>query len=146
MKVLVHTDSVRLNKEQMESYQRILRYFRCRSLKVNSIQKAPGRPGWDCFWKIRKDYAAADSFDARAYEINTLGTLAKTINCQGCKTGTIVSDELRIGHYRCSNYPYCHHKPRKCPKCQIGFLYSKESVKLPYYKCSKVFSKCFKFV
>ena len=72
--------------------------------------------------------------------------LAKTINCQGCKTGTIVYDELRIGHYRCSNYPYCHHKPRKCPKCQIGFLYSKESVKLPYYKCSKVFSKCFKFV
>ena len=90
--------------------------------------------------------AFVSEIENKGYEINTLGTLAKTINCQGCKTGTIVSDELRIGHYRCSNYPYCHHKPRKCPKCQIGFLYSKESVKLPYYKCSKVFSKCFKFV
>ena len=58
------------------------------------------------------------------YEIATEG--ARGVGegkCPVCKTGTIL---LRRGEfnkfYSCSNYPYCTYRPRRCQRCNSGFL------------------------
>jgi len=77
------------------------------------------------------DYYSVSSFvseiQQEGYEIEIVGRFQRTLNCPICKTGWIVLRSGQYGEfYSCSNYPYCEYRPKRCPKCQKGFLYKKE--------------------
>jgi len=70
----------------------------------------------------------------KGYEMDVIGGVQRTLNCPNCKTGWIVLRSGQYGEfYSCSNYPYCDYRPRKCPRCQKGFLHKKGSK----YQCSE---------
>jgi len=77
--------------------------------------------------------------EKNGYETSSIGEVAKMINCEVCKTGTIIDVNLQ-SDYRCSNEPYCNYIPHTCPECGTGFLFRKESDYLSEYRCSN--EKC----
>jgi DNA helicase-4 len=65
------------------------------------------------------------------YEIESNYQVSKIALCPACKTGEII--EKKVNFYACNNFPYCDYVPKKCPKCNQGFLYKYDNV----YQCSK---------
>ena len=85
---------------------------------------------------VDKPYSASSfvtEIESSEYEIEAIGKRQELINCPNCKTGIIVSEGE---HNRCSNFPYCDYKPRKCQKCGSGFIFKSKL----QYRCSN--DKC----